>query len=939
MPKPFYALTVNEFAAVLDQYPFSRQINAVDMHHTWRPQQSQYVGQRTVENMWRYHTQDLGWSDNAQHLTIAPDGTIWTGRDWNRIPASARGHNGSSHAGPFMLEIIGDFDVDQDVFEGVQKEVVLEVIVVVQQHFHLPVESLRFHNQMSAKTCPGSSINRHEILAELSRIRAQEGGVGRCCDERENLFSGKSFVVNDILHTMRQTSRALDDPLDAELPEEDTNDWEIGNMSGLENATENGPAARGRGDKALEPAMLDALRGYVINLREGQFSDDGEYSTDASDVDRLFDERLPAAYQRSASKNKTLKIVFYAHGGLVSEKAGLQIAFNQVKWWQDNGVYPVFFVWETGLLETLSQLINSKKPTSRGPKRRDIFDYTTDPVIERLCRSLGAKKIWSGMKYSAAQAHVKPTGGGWYVAQKLSKFLADHSETELHAVGHSAGSIFHSHFIPTCLDLGVPPFKTLNLLAPAVTVAEFKSRIPEFMGADKGIDFTTIFTMKKDWEKADNTAQVYRKSLLYLVSRALEPDRKTPILGLEESLRKNSKVAKLFGLGRKLSSVGEVVWAKSKNVSGLNASRSVSHGGFDNDPSTMHSVVRRILDVGEEGAIEELPQSARELASRAIEAAQQGVLSPDDDLDWLFGVENIEDTPAIEQPPATSSPTVQPRPNKKALCIGINEYPNPAEKLGGCVADAKNWAKVFKALGYGNVDVVLDDQATRDGILLAIRNLISGAQSGDRISIQYSGHGTQATDYEGDEFLEGGNEGQNDGLDEALCPVDYAWEGLVIDDDLKELFQAIPDDVTVTCFFDCCHSATISRGIGGAGTGVIPREVGVKARFIRLDADAAKVHRKLREEVKLQRGTGRAPQSHYTFREITFSACRAEELALESHGQGHFTKHALQVLAQDIEGMTNADFMDRVIDAFGENPAQHPNMDSNRAAYGKPFLG
>lgn len=465
-------------------------------------------------------------------------------------------------------------------------------------------------------------------------------------------------------------------------------------------------------------------------------------------------------------------------------------------------------------------------------------------------------------------------------------------------------------------------------------------RVSEFMGTGNGIDFTTIFTMRKDWEKADHTAQIYRKSLLYLVSRALERDHKTPILGLEESLRKNADLSTLFGLGRTPSSVAEIIWSKSRDKSGLNASRSTSHGGFDNDPSTMHSVLRRILDVGEDGPIAEFPHSARALAGQAIEAAQQGVGSGDDDLGWLFGDERTEEVnPFIEQPQVSVTPTAMSQPNKKALCIGIDDYPNPREKLGGCVADAENWASMFTALGYSSVEIVLDDQATRDGILMAIKNLIAGAQPGDQISIQYSGHGTQATDYDGDEFVEGENEGQNDGLDEALCPVDYAWGGLVIDDDLKELFQAIPDDVTVTCFFDCCHSATISRGIGGAGARATTRGEGLKARFLKLDDQAVEVQRKLREEISLQRVGRRASETHYKFREITFSACRAEEVALESNGQGHFTQHAIKVLEQGIEDMTNADFMDRVVEAFGDNPAQHPNMDSNVAAYGKPFLG
>lgn len=118
--------------------------------------------------MWRYHTRENGWSDIAQHLSIAPDGTLWPGRDWNKAPASATGHNGSARVGPFMIEMIGDFDVGRDRLEGAQRAAVMDVIARVQRRFGLPAEALRFHNQMSGKTCPGSSLSRAQVVAEVA---------------------------------------------------------------------------------------------------------------------------------------------------------------------------------------------------------------------------------------------------------------------------------------------------------------------------------------------------------------------------------------------------------------------------------------------------------------------------------------------------------------------------------------------------------------------------------------------------------------------------------------------------------------------------------------------------------------------------------------------------------------------------------------------------
>ena len=168
----FERLTLAAFAARVAVFPWSRTITAVHLHHTFRPDHKSWAGEPTVYAMWRYHTRDNGWSDIAQHVTIAPDGGVWLGRDWNRAPASSAGYNGTSAAGPFMLETVGNFDVGHDRLDGAQRVSVFGVIAAVQHKFSLPPDSLRFHRQLnSPKTCPGSSLDYARVLAELIAYR------------------------------------------------------------------------------------------------------------------------------------------------------------------------------------------------------------------------------------------------------------------------------------------------------------------------------------------------------------------------------------------------------------------------------------------------------------------------------------------------------------------------------------------------------------------------------------------------------------------------------------------------------------------------------------------------------------------------------------------------------------------------------------------------
>ena len=151
----------------------------------------------------------------------------------------------------------------------------------------------------------------------------------------------------------------------------------------------------------IDPDTLIAMRPHIVNLRAGLFSDEGVATTTPGDVDAIFDEHLQRELGALEPAGK-LRILLFAHGGLVSESDGLAIVRKHLDWWRANGVYPIYFVWETGLFETLAQLLDRSR--RRGAAARDLADFTSDPAIEFLARNLGGQRIWGGMKWSAERA-------------------------------------------------------------------------------------------------------------------------------------------------------------------------------------------------------------------------------------------------------------------------------------------------------------------------------------------------------------------------------------------------------------------------------------------------------------------------------------------------------------------------------------------------------
>ncbi len=172
----FRSMTAAEFRAAVAAYAWRRRIVEVHMHHTEYPDHAAYRGHESILGMWRYHVRDRGWDDIAQHVSIAPDGAIWSGRDWNKAPASSTSFNGDAASGPFMFETIGNFDRGRDRWEGAQRAATLAVIAAILEHFRLPAEALRFHRDLRRpgepppKTCPGTSLDYAAVLAALAEF-------------------------------------------------------------------------------------------------------------------------------------------------------------------------------------------------------------------------------------------------------------------------------------------------------------------------------------------------------------------------------------------------------------------------------------------------------------------------------------------------------------------------------------------------------------------------------------------------------------------------------------------------------------------------------------------------------------------------------------------------------------------------------------------------
>jgi hypothetical protein len=160
--------------------------------------------------------------------------------------------------------------------------------------------------------------------------------------------------------------------------------------------------------------------------------------------------------------------------------------------------------------------------------------------------------------------------------------------------------------------------------------------------------------------------------------------------------------------------------------------------------------------------------------------------------------------------------------------IGVDRYlSEQLRTLQGCVNDVERMKEALiarLALPKESIKTLKNDEATRDGILGAIRtHLLEPAAAGDVVILHFSGHGAQSVDDSGEE---------PDGLDETIVPHDSRVGQVfdITDDEINELLSEIAARTpNVVFILDSCHSGAAAKA-AGLGTSVRQAPVDLRRR-------------------------------------------------------------------------------------------------------------
>ena len=217
---------------------------------------------------------------------------------------------------------------------------------------------------------------------------------------------------------------------------------------------------------------------------------------------------------------------------------------------------------------------------------------------------------------------------------------------------------------------------------------------------------------------------------------------------------------------------------------------------------------------------------------------------------------------------------------RSALIIGVGVYGSPEiPVLLGVKEDMKSALAIAKAMGIpqANTRILQDQQATKDGILEALRELGEATADGARTFVYYSGHGTRWRD------------GQVGGCVEGLLTYDYK---VITNGEIAAITKKLSDKADkFVSMFDACHSAGVAPQLAGTralGVTTLTPKFFMKAGAV---ANACSQPTNLRTRGLLGESTrlGALPEN---FVQITSSL--ATEVSFDEPGRGGIATQAVR---------------------------------------------
>ncbi len=263
------------------------------------------------------------------------------------------------------------------------------------------------------------------------------------------------------------------------------------------------------------------------------------------------------------------------------------------------------------------------------------------------------------------------------------------------------------------------------------------------------------------------------------------------------------------------------------------------------------------------------------------------------------------------------------RSNRHALIIGVSLYADKdTPPLPGARIDRESATQMASAMQVptSNITYLQDSQATGANIRKALADLNQRVQSGDRVFVHYSGHGTRY------------NDPTSGGCIEALLAYDGGTSGTLTNREMSQLLKPITAKTDkLFVMYDACHSGGLVANASPARTRgfALPTDEGtLRPKFSSISEECGRpVNVKTRNLVVEQVNQGALPQDV-----IHISASKDNEISFDDSNKGglatQFMRDCMLREAKDLDG-SGAISMDEIRQCAQTKIDQRMKNDAN----------
>jgi hypothetical protein len=230
-----------------------------------------------------------------------------------------------------------------------------------------------------------------------------------------------------------------------------------------------------------------------------------------------------------------------------------------------------------------------------------------DTIIEEALRKIEiGKETWDQMKQDIDEAFGNnELAGGTLFIQGLKEAITKSPSRRILLVGHSAGAVYVAKFLDACANAQLSfPFD-VRFLAPAARFDLFQAMLEQRKSSIKSI---RLFGMKDQFEHEEPLLEsapligsvpllkdLYKGSLLYLVSGALEAETDCPLIGMQrfcdpQPWMSDSEQQQITVIKANLPA-DEFIWSVTKGSVPGKQSEATTHSGFAFDLKTLESLL------------------------------------------------------------------------------------------------------------------------------------------------------------------------------------------------------------------------------------------------------------------------------------------------------------------------------------------------------------